>query len=228
MKKMLLIIVMLTGSIVAQIDNQVPPEVHQVIDSVLSGHNNRLSVSALRIVFGLDKTKTLADVKAGTPVQEYLFLVDTIRRKGPSAPLSELITPFIGGSKGEWLVPLFVGNRIVGFGRIRNNNLTQGHWKWTEEMGGEDFELEWQKVIDKWPTSRGYHPILIDFDTPDGNVFFHVPEEDPYNLTYLCFHHYAVTDSLAAITDSTYSTLTDSKKILKYLLRRPVVQKIGR
>ncbi len=186
----------------------------------MSGRNNQLSDPTLRIVFKLDKSKTLSDVTAGTPVKEYWFLADTIIRKDTGSPVSKLIAPFVNSMHGEWQIPLFVEGKIIGFGEIVNDTTSGDRWEWVGGGGGGAFLAKWQKVIDKWPISKGYHPILIGFPYPD--VFFHVPEKDAYNLTFLGrFYHPEHPDSLQMVTDTTYSKLSDSRQVLKYLLPHP-------
>ena len=91
-------------------------------------------------------------------------------------------------------------------------------WQWIivgeGGWGGHFLAREWQKVIKKWPSSAGYHPVFVE--TGREHNFFYIPEKNDSNLTYLKLIH-RDNDSLEMTTDTSYSTLSNSRNLLKHL-----------
>lgn len=218
MIRILLLVSMLTSNASAQqtskIDNRVPPEVLQVVNSALKGgeHSFFSDFDILKVQFGFNKSTKLSDVKAGDPIRRYWLDPDSVKKNNETAPISSLITLY----DNDWEVPLLVDGKIVTFCEVVKNQSSGWQWIIAGEggWGGHFLAREWQKVIKKWPSSAGYHPVFVE--TGREHNFFYIPEKNDSNLTYLKLIH-RDNDSLEMTTDTSYSTLSNSRNLLKHL-----------
>jgi len=199
---------------VSKIENRVPPEVQQVIDNALKGGpgSGFAGFDEDKTEFGFSKSTKLSDVKAGTPVRKYWLNPDSIKKLDEGVPVSALLENLTN----EWLVPLSVKGKIINFCTIVKNETSKNQWIMggMGHDGGPFLARAWQKILKNWPNSAGYYPVFIETGRPRN--FFYIPEKDDSNLTYLRLVHID-NDSLELATDTTFSTLTTSRSMLRYL-----------
>ena len=221
MTKILLLAIILTGIPLAQniseLARNVPREVQEIIDKEMSGNGYFLRSHNAAAVF-----------KAGDPFLKCWLSIDSIRKYNENTPISKLITPYYPNSShliGEWVVPLFKNNTITHYLSISKYDslpdqddtvkkyYKDGLWHSGPFGGGPVKDAVWEKVIKKWPPLKGYHPVLIEL-YPAGRRFVYIPEQNDNNLTYLLLNQ---NDSLSMFTDSSFSTLSDSRIVLKFI-----------
>jgi hypothetical protein len=138
---------------------------------------------------GLDSSVTIAaaDIRAGSP-----FLVYGLRQNAlalladdSSMKVSALIEP-----SGDYMVPILVKNRMLNEFSIRYRD-----GQWQDAGGGGGSVRWWQKVVDAWPQSGGFHPRYVIIG--GYALLFHIPEIDDYNLTEI-----TSIDSIVKVTAS--------------------------
>lgn len=226
MRKILVMIIMATSSILA-VDTQVPSEVQKVVDESLAGKGRGFfsHFEQNKRSLGCDSSTKLSELKAGAPIIIYRIPFESLVKIDDTTPVSEFINNYGvddgKGANGEYDVPLLLKGKIISFFYIWKSNqksTTSREWKLAGHGGGNVAEEhQWQSIIDKWPKSKGYTPILLIISGPwFPRVFVYIPQEGDYNLTPIRNPHHP-DDSLAFATDSTFRELSDSRKVLQYL-----------
>lgn len=218
-RNMSFLFVLLVGVATAQqkseINTQVPPEVQKIIDDEFNGRGPFLAPNGIK------------NVQPGTPFLRYWLFEDSIKKYNENTPISKLVVPYNHHFLGEWDVPVLANGKIRGFlgitkldsilddpnapSRKRHKN---EQWHAGSFSGLHGIVHAWEKVMQKWPESKGYHPIFVETASLT-HRFFYVPEKGDSNLTYINISQ--VSDSLSTATDSTFSVLSDSKFMLKFL-----------
>jgi hypothetical protein len=203
---------------------QMPPEVQQIINDESSGKGTFL------------KSPGVINLKFGIPFMKCWLLQDSVDKLDTNTPISKLITTHSHRHLvGEWDVPLYLNGiptyefSIAKYDTLKNTFDSNNIYKyevWHASSFGGGVEKEWDKILLKWPSSKGYHPILVEA-YPSRARFVYIPEKDDYNLTVLN-HFTAIKGITVAInTDTTYSTLTDSRKTLSFLKTHAPHRHIG-
>ncbi len=187
---------------------EVPPEVQKVIDETMNGQHAFYNFDRYKVDLGFDSSTRLTDLRAGKPFKLYKLIIDSIRslddkQFNEKIPVSKMVTPC-----RTWLVPVFFHYTCVRlFGISKTNRKPQWHFSFSDEC-----YPGWQKVIEAWPDSSGYHPTIIQQGS--NPKFFHIPEKDDYNLTPLIRYR---NDSLDQSADTSFKVLMNSGKVLKYV-----------
>jgi hypothetical protein len=77
----------------------------------------------------------------------------------------------------QWVFPVFIGNQIRCMVQVSRagNNFVPG-------SGSKVLALAWNKIQEKWPAAKGYHPELIVNPAVPG-YYFTVPELATQNIT---------------------------------------------
>lgn len=196
------IAVCVMGSPITQ--EKVPPEVQKIIDETMSGQHGLYGFDSNKKLMGFDSSTKLSDLRAGKPWKVYIISNDSLKKKDETAPISEISTFF-----NTWEVPVLNKGKCVTTFEVDKSSRTQ---QWGAGTFYGCHYMVWEKVREAWPEPAGYHPVKI---IAYGGEFFHVPEEDDYNLTPLWRHH--LRDPLEKVADSSYKILMPSKIALKYL-----------
>ena len=149
------------------------------------------------------KLPKLSEISVGQPFPTYTIDDSAFIGAKEDTPISALIK-----KTEHWVVPIMNKNKIALRFEVRKKNRI---WE-VGTMGAALFALGWQKVLDEWPESKGYHPIYIRVG---GGPYFAVPEVDDFNLTEvkLVFDGKGKTVTLNA--KNVYSHLTPSSAIIK-------------
>lgn len=161
--------------------HQAPPaSIVQFVRECLTGNGNYClgGFESMKTSFGFDSTTKISDVKVGEPIGEYYIDRDSIHNAEENRPVSKFIT-----RTNEWMVPLLENDKVICFYNITTNN--EGKVINDGPLGSHTVAVEWQKMLEKWPQVRGYHPIIIDAPTKVNRIYFHVPEHSDTNLTQL-------------------------------------------
>lgn len=224
-------VIIATSSILAQqifkVDNQVPPEVRKIIEESLAGSGRGFfsHFEQNKRSLGCDSTTRLSELKAGAPIIFYKIPIESLLKVDEKTPVSEIISKYGidngKGAYGQYDVPLLLKGRIICFFYIWKSSPklpTAGQWKLVGHGGGNVAEEQhWQVITNKWPSSKGYNPILVMITGPKfPRGFVYVPEKGDYNLTPIRNPHFP-SDSLTFATDSTFTMLSDSREVLRYL-----------
>jgi hypothetical protein len=190
---------------------EVPPGVQKVIDETMSGQHAFYKFDRYKVNLGFDSSTRLSDLRAGKPFKIYNLIVDSLRtlddkKFDEKIPVSKMVDPL-----EIWEVPVFLHGRCVRlFGVWKTKKNPQWH------MGiSTNCYPGWQKVLEAWPDSAGYHPLMIYLGS--NPKFFHIPEKDDYKLTPLI--RYSM-DSLDQSADTSFRVLMPSNKVLEYVKKQ--------
>jgi hypothetical protein len=190
---MIKILVMLILGVSAVLAEQVPVEVQQVINDIMSGKGN---------YFTPPNYIKLSAITAGEPIHCSWFVGDSLIKLGEGAPVSSVIKPL-----DLWAVPL-LNKDVTKVLMIIAKPPRDPKWQ-VLGYGHGSVGRSWEKIRQIWPESAGYHPVLI-FAPSDPRGFFYIPEKGDKNLTPLTFPH-RQTNNL----DSLYGILDSSRVVLK-------------
>lgn len=165
----LLLIFLVT--IVPVFSSGVPDDVINLSKEVLTEEKSFFispSFEKLKEQYGFKKETKVSDLVVGTPVKYFRLNSERIS-KDSSLNLEQY--------SYNWLCPVIEDNEIKMFVLIRKKN---NEWKIANRGGFTLVAKEWNLVLDSWPYSEGYNPVIIDIGF---NTYFHVPEVDSKNIT---------------------------------------------
>lgn len=190
---------------------KVPPGVQKVINETMNGQHAFRKFDKKKERLGFDNSTKLTDLKVGKPFKIYKLIVDSIKnlddkKFDEKISVSKMVDPL-----EIWEVPVFLNGRCVWLFQVWK---TKKNPKWHPGISERCYP-GWQKVIEAWPDSAGYHPLMIYLrSTPK---YFHIPEKDDYNLTPLIRYP---MDSLDQTADSSFRVLMPNNKVLKYVKKQ--------
>ena len=122
--------------------------------------------------YGFGPTDAYKDAKLGDPIPVYT-ISDSDRAKYQSGqPLKPLLKP-----SNLWVFPVLMGNRVCCMVQVKYS----GH-DYVPENGSKSLGIAWNKILEKWPASAGYHPCVVVNPAIPG-YFFTIPELPTPNLT---------------------------------------------
>lgn len=210
MTKCFLSIILLAGVALTQEVSktyyQVPPEVRKVIKETMNGQNLLVDFDEKKICLGFDHTTKLADLKAGEPIPTYYLHRDSVRKMDDNTPMSKILK-----IPDMWTVPVLVNGKCFTTFEIWKTEKNP-QWHCYDFIGGHKGHYDnWQKVLEAWPESAGYHPVIVYLTMR--NKLFHVPEKGDFNLTYLLRTGY---DLIHLPQDTSYKVLMSSDKVIRY------------
>jgi hypothetical protein len=122
--------------------------------------------------YGFQAGDFLSDAKLGEPISVYT--IDENDRASyqagqPVQPLLKLAP--------QWVFPVLMGDRICCMVSVRRN----GH-EFVPGPGSKSLAMAWDKILEKWPADKGYHPLLVVNPNIPG-YYFTVPELPVQNIT---------------------------------------------
>ena len=187
---------------------KVPPEVQKIVDETMTGQHGLSGFESFKIGMGFDSSTKLADLKAGEPCQVYYIDQDSLIKMDETVPFSA-----IARRLDIWEVPVLINGKCVTTFEVQKTpqNLQWRAGTFHGRYKGHRYD-EWQNVMDAWPKSAGYNPVIVY--SSSGKKFFHVPEINDTNLTPL---RRRSPDLLVKAADSSFKILMPSKTTLKYL-----------
>ncbi len=201
MNKILMILILIVSPAIAE---TVPVEVHQFIDSAMSGKVHSAGWGFIDYFLGLENGSKLSDLKAGDPIHVYRITADSVRKISADAPVMTYAKPM-----DVWYVPMLLHGKHVGQLIVFK---PRGDPKWQiGGYGGGGISEAWEKVCKTWPKSSGYNPIYIE--GPVSYYFFHVPEKGDSNLTDLFWK--SMKGGRRSSTDTSYRILWSSRDVIK-------------
>jgi len=115
---------------------------------------------------------SLLHAKLGAPVQVYEVAAGDRSRYQAGQAIKSLFKP-----TERWMFPVMIGDQIRCMVQVKSN----GH----DYVPGEPSKIlgvAWNKIMEKWPVTAGFHPQLIVNPEMPG-YYFSVPELAQQNLT---------------------------------------------
>jgi hypothetical protein len=124
-----------------------------------------------RDTYGFLPDEDLEAARLGDPIPIYrVALQEQDTYKGQ--PVSSLLKP-----SDEWVYPVVLANRIRYFVQVRYD----GH-DYVRGLGSRALAMAYEKILDRWPASEGFHPKLVT--NPNLSFYyFTIPELPDQNIT---------------------------------------------
>lgn len=162
--------------VVSTFSNNVPDVITQLslkaLDGELHFFNSR-SFEKRKKIYGFNEKTKVSDLKIGTPVKVYDNLSKDFISRTANSPLN------LSNYEYEWYCPVLENDEIRLFFII---NKKGNEWVIDNSGGLTTLATEWQLVLESWPYSKGYNPVII---LVGGFSYFHVPEIDDRNITLI-------------------------------------------
>jgi hypothetical protein len=118
---------------------------------------------------GFLPSDNLLHARLGEPIQVYQT---TGERYISGQPVKSLLKP-----AARWMVPVMIGDQIRCMVQVKTDGKEFVPGSPSKILG-----VAWNKIMEKWPASAGYHPQLIVNPEMPG-YYFSVPELAQQNLT---------------------------------------------
>jgi len=121
--------------------------------------------------YGFAPDENLRSVRLGDPIPVYQVL-QTGRSHYTGQPVTSLLKP-----ADEWIYPIILDNHIRFMVQVRYDGR-----KYVLGHGSRGLAMIYDKILERWPASEGYHPqLVINPNMPF--YYFTVPELSEPNLT---------------------------------------------
>lgn len=127
--------------------------------------------------YGFAPEDPLAKAHVGTPFRVYTITPSALSNYSPGDTVSSLLSP-----TGMWYFPIMVNSNIRAILTVDRLN---GTWR-AVALGQASLARELEEVLQQWPRSKGYEPLLVMVFQAK-SYFFTVPQKDDYNLTPFIF-----------------------------------------
>jgi hypothetical protein len=122
--------------------------------------------------YGFLPDDSLQLARLGAPIQVYQVTEQDCVRYRAGQPVKPLLKPM-----ARWEFPVFIGDQI----RCMVQVTYSGH-NYVPGDGSKMLGMSWNKILAKWPASKGFHPqLLVNPEIPC--FYFTVPELDVQNVT---------------------------------------------
>ena len=129
-------------------------------------------VSKYPDAYGFEPEDAFAATKLGDPIQIYTIEETDRAQYQAGQPVKSLLKP-----TDQWVFPVIAGDRVCCMVQV---NYTGRDY--VPDKGSKLLGLAWNKIVQRWPASKGYHPcIVVTQDIP--GYYFTVPELANQNLT---------------------------------------------
>lgn len=118
----------------------------------------------------------LRTASLGEPLRKYDITIAALR----SFHLGDTVVSILSGTD-YWYFPVII-NEEIKLILIVGKNPPSADWE-TGAFGYDVLARNLNKIMQQWPQSKGYHPVVIEAE--HGEYFFTVPEKDYSNLTLI-------------------------------------------
>jgi len=108
----------------------------------------------------------------GDPITVYTIAPEEHTRYQSGQPLQPLLQP-----SGEWVFPIMLGGRVRFLVQVKADGS-----EYVTGNGSRAVAMVYDKILQRWPVSQGFHPQLITTAGIPG-YYFTVPELPQQNLT---------------------------------------------
>lgn len=129
-------------------------------------------VSKYPDAYGFGVEDSFSNVKLGDPIPVYTIQEEDRARYQAGQPVKPMLKPM-----DQWVFPVIAGTRICCMVQVSYT----GH-DYVPDNGSKLLGLAWNKILEKWPASEGYHPYLVVTPSVPG-FYFTIPELASPNLT---------------------------------------------
>ena len=122
--------------------------------------------------YGFESADTLTSARLGKEIPVYTISERERADYKSGQPVKPLLQP-----ADCWVFPVLIGNQIrcmIQVSRDRHD--------YVPGSGSKMLAISWNKILEKWPAAKGYHPQLIVNPEIPG-YYFTVPELRPENVT---------------------------------------------
>lgn len=122
--------------------------------------------------YGFHADDVLQNAKLGDPMPVYTVAQLDCVNYQTGQPIQPLLNP-----ADQWVFPVTIGGRICCMVQVSHD----GH-NFVPGGGNKMLGLAWNKIVQKWPASQGFHPeIVVNANVP--GYYFTVPELPAQNMT---------------------------------------------
>jgi hypothetical protein len=191
---------------ISTFSNNVPDIITQLSLKALNGEVrffNPKGFDKRKKMFGLKEETQVSDLRTGTPVKVYINLPVEFINKPANTPMD------LSNYDYEWYCPVLENDEVKLFFIISKKDNV---WTLVNTGGLTTLAAEWQLVLESWPYSEGYNPVII---YTCGLFYFHIPEIDDRNITLINTFNDA-RETLAK-RHNKYKTLTyETKELNKF------------
>ena len=129
-------------------------------------------VSKYPDAYGFGPEDTFTATKLGDPIQIYTIAEEDRAKYKAGQAIKPLLKP-----TESWVFPVLAGDRICCMVQV---NYTGRDY--VPDKGSKLLGLAWNKITQRWPVEKGYHPCLVVTQDIPG-YYFTVPELPDQNLT---------------------------------------------
>lgn len=153
--------------------------------------------------FGFSPADPIDRATPGIPFKVYTITPDALADYQAEDTVSSLLSP-----TGMWYFPITIDGEMKCILTVAQ---VDGSWQ-AVGVGKAALAAQLQEVVNQWPKSRGYDPVLIMVFQAHA-YFFAVPQVDDYNLNSFVFEGKGFGDEVKT-GEPVYSTLTGLSEIV--------------
>ena len=122
--------------------------------------------------YGFKPEDVLLDARLGTAMPVYMLTDKDCAEYQAGQPVKPLLKP-----ADRWVFPVMMGDRVCCMVQVSFN----GH-NYIPGGGNKTLAIAWNKIVQTWPASQGFHPqIVVNPNIP--GYYFTVPELPKQNVT---------------------------------------------
>jgi hypothetical protein len=152
----------------------VPPEVNIAASDGLPAFLAQVP-STSKQLYGFPEEADLSKARLGAPV-----LLQTIKPSALSSNQANDTVSSVASETSMWFFPVLMGAEVKAMLVV---DRLDNEWK-AVSLGYAPLAREWERVLNQWPASKGFHPRLVaSFQA--AQFYFTVPEAGDRNLTPL-------------------------------------------
>jgi hypothetical protein len=122
--------------------------------------------------YGFNAEDALSEAKLGAPMSVYTIEESARSSYQSGQPIKPLLKPI-----RQWVFPVKMGDRICCMVEVKQTGR-----EYIPGQGNKSLAMAWNKILQKWPTEDGYHPMLVVNPEIPG-YYFTVPELPQQNMT---------------------------------------------
>jgi hypothetical protein len=148
-----------------------PKEAWTVVKEAMQGKHGLEHFNDIKADLGFSASTSLSDLTIGTAFKVCGVDYNALKSSNISTTVSSIFS-----AKSRWGFPILENGQMKMRIEVKNSNGSWERGRW----GAPGLMPEWQKIVEAWPLSKGYHPILIETGM---GMYYHVPEVDSHNLT---------------------------------------------
>ena len=122
--------------------------------------------------YGFGPNDVFSEAKLGSPIPVHTIEEKDRANYQAGQPIKPLLQP-----ENQWVFPVLLGSRICCMVQVKYNGRD-----YIPGAGVKSLGLAWSKILETWPASKGYHPLLVVNPQVPG-YYFTIPELPMPNVT---------------------------------------------